>query len=287
MYNKRSLTFLALASTAFLTLNACGKTSSTPAQTGASTVKVSGAVSAVTHTLEVATQTAMAVRPAALLSIYVTTSLADGSVIPVSAAKAGVEAQMALHAQPTDSQIDSLYQLLDEFGAVLSVDIPDMLNRSSDRAHALDAYVQGLTNVTERARRRQSGIEDDITALKQKVKDQKAVVKDMDKQVKDAAKLNDFTTVGAKRQELATEQATLTDLQSQLEESTDLQEQFASLVDLAGQRLTAVNANREALIAGIHVTDMPGIDELGVIQSRSKRGSTTRKSGGLQPFGGL
>lgn len=287
MYSKFRHSVFALVALSAIALAACSKKEAPATVQTAPTVRVTGAVDAINRTISVATESAFPVRPAALLSIYVNMALADGSVFPVTAALEGVDAQLQLHAQPTESQIDSLYELLDEFGAVLVVDLPDMLNRSPERAQALDAYVRGLTNVTERARRRSATMESDIATLKQKVKEQKAIVKTLDKEIKEAAKVNDFSTVGAKRQELATEQSTLTGLEAQLDEASDLEDQFASLIALSDERLAAIDQNREALIAGIRVTDMPGIDELGVIQGKSKRGRTTGGGGGLRPFGGL
>jgi hypothetical protein len=58
------------------------------------------------HTLTVLTQVTPVIRPAPLLSVFVNMLLADGANVPVKAAMMGIDAQLKLHALPTDENID-------------------------------------------------------------------------------------------------------------------------------------------------------------------------------------
>ncbi len=43
------------------------------------------------------------------------------------------------------------------------------------------------------------------------------------------------------------------------------------LVDIASERLSAITQNREILISGLKVVEVPGIDDLGIIIQRNSR----------------
>ncbi|NOS67077.1 MAG: hypothetical protein HOO67_01785 [Candidatus Peribacteraceae bacterium] len=261
-----------------LALSACGNTAETPAPSGG--VQVTGARSAVLSILPLEKGIPSVVRPAALLSIYVNLLLAEGLTPPVHAAMDGVEAQLLLHALPTAENVDDLYSLLEEFGAVLHVDIADLMNRSSDRANTLDEYSIGIANITERSKRRADDIKEQITNLKKKQTEQKRAVSLINKEISNAVKVKDFSTAQDKQQELATAQGELTETDLTLKEMTFLQKTFAELTGIAQQRIAALERNREVIIAGLRVVDVPGVEDLGVLESTTKRGGRT-------PFGGL
>jgi chromosome segregation ATPase len=111
-------------------------------------------------------------------------------------------------------------------------------------------------------------------------------VKNVSAELKDAQKKQDYVSVGEKRDQLSKAEAEQSTVQEQLTEVQDLQKQYTSLIALAQERLDALDRNREALIAGIRVVDMPGIDSLGVLQGTQKQGRK-KSNGSLRPFGGL
>jgi len=43
------------------------------------------------------------------------------------------------------------------------------------------------------------------------------------------------------------------------------------LLDVGGKRRLAIEANREVLLAGLQVVDMPGIDDLNIINEAKRR----------------
>jgi len=59
------------------------------------------------------------------------------------------------------------------------------------------------------------------------------------------------------------------------QENRDTLTTYQNLIAIADQRIKAIEQNREALIAGVKVMDIPGVDNLGVIQGRSSRAGGT------------
>ena len=284
--NKKNV-LIALSVAIPLVLSACG--SATPQSDEQKNVppsqeaQVSGARNAIAYSLSILRTVQPTVRSAPLLAIYASMFLADGLEVPVHAAKDGIDAQLKLHSLPSEENIDDLYTLLEEFGAVLHVDVPDLLNRSDDRAKTLDAYTVGLNNITERSKRRSADLADQIATLKTDQKTRKAAVIAVDKEVKAAVKDKDFATAQDRQKELADAQTALTQTDLQFKEMTSIQQTLDDLLTIAAERIAALNGNREVLIAGLKVADIPGVEDLGVIAGKK----AAKKRGGFSPFGGL
>lgn len=262
-----------------LTLAGCGKTART-SETPAADVAVTGAKEAVVSILPLENGIPSVIRSGPLLSIYVNLLLAEGLTPPVRAALDGVEAQLKLHGLPTAENIDDLYALLEEFGAILHVDMADLMNRSPDRAKTLDEYGIGLANITERSARRADDIKEQIGNLKKQQAGQKRAVTALNKEIANAVKAQDFSTAKAKQRELSDAQGELTETELTLKEMTFLQKTFGTLIEIAEKRGAALEQNREVLIAGLRVVDVPGVEDLGVLEGKARRGK-------FSPFGGL
>ncbi len=270
-----------------LALGACGQSAEQPSQNSAAgqgaSVTVSAARNSIAFSLTLLRTVRPKVRPAALLSIYTSMFLADGSDVPVTAAMDGISAQILLHALPTGENVDTLYSLLDEFGAVLHVNVPDLLNRSDDRAKTLDAYITGLSNITERSTRRTADVKEQIASLKATQREQKTTISGLNREVKTAINDKDFATAQERQKDLTAAQTALVQTESQLTELQSIQRTFEDLLDIAEGRLSALNGNREILIAGLRVVDVPGVEDLGVIQGKTN----ARKRSGGSFFEGL
>ncbi len=273
-------TLFACALAAPLLLSACGK------QQGNAKIppnlEVTGAREALVAILPLEQSIPSLVRPSALLALYVNLLLAEGLTPPVHAAMDGIDAQIKLHALPTQENVDDLYGLLEEFGAVLHVNVTDLLNRSDDRAKTLDAYRIGLGNITERSSRRAADIKEQVGNLKKTQGEQKRDVTRINKEITSAVKAKDFSTAQDKQQELTVAQTAWTTTELTVKEMTFLHKTFAELIAIAEQRVAALEQNREVLIAGLRVVDVPGVEDLGVLESKTKR-----RGGRATPFGGL
>jgi hypothetical protein len=262
-----------------LTLSACSKTETT--DTG-SVASVNGARSAIdiTLTLSGIAHTAI-VRPPALLGIYANVLLADGLAVPVSAARAGVDVQLKINAPASERDLDDSYELLEEFGSILHVNVADLLNRSTERAQTLDEYLTGLTNITERSRRRNEDLQAQLKELKVEERDRRKEQTTIEREVAAAVKAKDFGTAGAKQRELIDAQERVTKVSLQYKEVNSLMETFTELLDIADLRIKAIDSNREILIAGLRAVDVPGVEDLNVIEGTTR----TRKTRGSGTFG--
>src|SRR5581483_2482567 len=101
------------------------------------------------------------VRGSALLGVYLSQHLLREVVF--GSALAGVTAQAQLFSQ-TNQEQDQSFALLETLGSILQVDVPDMLNRSTDRSAAFDTYLSSLQNLTQQGQAQ-------LTALQQKITD--------------------------------------------------------------------------------------------------------------------
>lgn len=243
-----------------------------------------GALDAVALSLSAFRTMQPPVRSAPLFGIYASMFLGDGATAVVTSAMEGIFVQMSLHGMPTAESVDNLYALLEEFAAVLHVDIADILNRSENRAQTLDEYAAGLANITERSSRRAEDVNEQIASTKSRQIEQRKTVSTIDKEVKSAVKANDFMTAQDRQSALAEAQATLTETESSMKELNSLQNIFEELLDIASKRITALESNREVLIAGLKVVDVPGVDDLGVIEGKL---GARKRTGGYSPFRGL
>lgn len=260
-----------------LLLSSCGNKHKNSVMPG--TAEVTGAREALEAILPIGRSLPSVVRPAALLGIYVNLFMTESAAPPVHAALDGIAAQGRIHGQITRESVDNLYELLEEFGAVLHVNIADLMNRSSDRADTLDAYSTGLGNITERSRRRSADIKEQISSLKKTQSEQKRAVARINKEITNAVKSKDFQTAHASQKALTDAQTELTSTELTLKEMVFLQQTFAELDDVAKKRIAALDQNREVLIAGLRVVDVPGVEDLGVLERKAK------KRGGRSIFG--
>ncbi|HVW66834.1 MAG TPA: hypothetical protein VHA78_03830 [Candidatus Peribacteraceae bacterium] len=204
-------------------------------------------------------------RPAALLGIYVSTFLAGVTALPQSTVT-GVTAALDLLTENQEHP-DESFALLQQLGTVLQVDVVDMLNRSVDRQQALDSYVSTLQNLYDRSKTQ-------VTALKQQQKDlqtqlrtQQRTVSDIQNALNRALQKQDYTTASTKQEEIVPAQADAAKTQSQLNQLNSTLNLFGQLNGVANKRLAAIQANREVMIAGLHVVNVPGITDLGILQN--------------------
>lgn len=276
----KTLRTISLALTGILLLSSCSKTpdATTPP------VAVTGARTAVLESSGVLRQTSAIVRASPLLGIYAGLLLAGELATPVTAAREGIDVQLMLHAPISGENIDNLYVLLEELGAVLHVDITDLMNRSDDRANTLDAYATGLSNITERSKRRAEDVNGQISTLKARQREEKKVTSDLDKEIRNAVKAKDYATAQDRQGDLTEARNALTGTESSLKEMENIRKIFEELIEIADKRIAAIGQNREVLIAGLRVIDMPGVEDLGVLEQKT---GSRRRSGGASPFGGF
>lgn len=222
-------------------------------------------------------------RPSALLGPYVAAFLSMPLVNANHAAVSGViAAEGILHEDNTGIR-DESYALLEELGLILQVDLVDHLNRSLDRQMALDTYREGLIDIATRCQDHQTTTltirEDDADAKVKELRKQQSLIQ---RNLNNALRDKDYATAGSHQADLSEVQGELAIATADQKEIRNVIRLFKDSLNDAAERLQAIDANRDALIAGVEVTDTPGAQDLGVLQD-SPRG--TRRADPEDVFG--
>lgn len=213
-------------------------------------------------------------RPAAAIGVMTSGFLALRSLPAIGAALQGIAIQRML--LPPDRPVDDrVYGVLTELGSALEVDIPDYLNRSVDRAAALESYIETLTRLMQEADDQRTQLEQEIARLKAEEKEQKTRVRDLEKSARAAQKDGNYALAGSAQEELASASADLARTEAIVDQRDDTLSLYEDLLEVAGERLTAITQNREILIAGLRVIEVPGIEDLQILES----GGTFRRMG--------
>jgi hypothetical protein len=250
-------------------------------ETGSGSTLTGSAVDALNYTFFVS-GTALVPRPSAPIGIWSTMFLSGQGFIASASAVQGVMAESIFHAKPSEDQLNNMYALLEEFATVLSIDIPDLLNRSDDRANTLNEYREGLGNITLRSEQKAKETEQLIDNLQDERSAQSRVAGDVERSQRDAIEQQDFVTAGELQKQLAEEQAKLTKIESDLDLQESLSNTFEDLLEIAHERIDAIDSNREVLIAGLKVIEVPGVEDLGVLDTGQER---SRRRGGSAVLG--
>jgi hypothetical protein len=204
-------------------------------------------------------------RPPATLGVYVSLYLAQGAFIPVQAAMQGIEVLEQILLGQSTPESSETFALLKEFGSILQVDVLDSMNRSRDRAEALDTYVRSLRNIMELASRKITELQTLEENLDERQKAQRTVVRDMERVVQNALREEDFELAGGKQEELVKAKSSLAALEAEFEQTGDILDPYERLMEVAEERANAIEQNRAILIAGLQVVEVPGIDDLELI----------------------
>lgn len=210
-------------------------------------------------------------RPAALLGIYVATFLAGVTALPQSPV-IGVNEGLSLLVDNQEHP-DQSFALLQELGTVLQVNVTDMLNRSIDRQQALDAYVNTLQSLYDRSKAQVTALQQQQKDLQTQQRDKQRIVSNIQHDLNLALQKQDYTTASTKQEQIVPAQADAAAVQSKLQQLNSTLTIFNQLNGIANKRLAAIKANREVLIAGLHVVDVPGIGDLGILQNSQFNGS--------------
>lgn len=186
-------------------------------------------------------------------------------------ALAGVAAQAAFHALPGDDQLDATFALLQEFGTVLQVDVPDLLNRSDNRPQTFNSYLAGLANITERSSRRAEEVEVALDTLQDTQRTQRRAVSDLERAIRNAITAKDYATAGELQSQLGAAQKMLTETESDIAQQEIVQNSLEDLLDIAAEQKLVLEENREVIIAGLRVINLPGADSLGILENAANR----------------
>lgn len=217
-------------------------------------------------------------RPSAALGLYVSHYLGRGILPLTTSALRGLDSGTKLVAGFDPLQSQDTFALLQEFGNILQVNIPDILNRSTDRPATLNAYVESLQNITERCKRMRQELQRREDDLRVQERDVSTQVSTLQRRIDQAFRGQDFSTAGALRQDLSTAKIKQSQVSGEGKEARDLGRTYDDIIKLADKRLRAIEQNREVLIAGLKVVDIPGVESLGILQNQKGRSLNTSPS---------
>lgn len=214
--------------------------------------------------------TAIADRPSSILGVYVTSFLSGRAQQTTRSALDGIAAQLSLYfGQQADTQ--SAAAVLEQLGTTLQVNIPDMLNRSANRVKALDEYLAFLATATEEATAQHDNLEVRSKELQKQISAKRSEVSALKREVSQAVSKKNFAVAGEKQELAGIAEKALSELdleRKQIQSTIDLIEE---LLTIAEERELAITQNRDALIAGLTVVDVPGATDLGVLRKGVKR----------------
>ncbi len=209
-------------------------------------------------------------RPSATLGIFVSAYLAGGSFLPIEAALKGIDAQMALYKTQKDASSGDTFLLLQEIGGMLQVDLVDALNRSDDRAETLNEYLESLKNTSSLAERKHKELSVQHKEYESEKASQKKIVRDLERTVNKAYKAQEYAEAGRAEELLVEEEAALAELSTKEKQSKDIVKRYEEILKIAALRVDAIQKNREILVSGLRVINVPGIEDFRILEKGQK-----------------
>lgn len=212
------------------------------------------------------------IRSSALIGVYISHHLI--SEIVFHSALAGVSAQEAFLSESSQEQEQS-FALLETMGAILQVDVPDMLNRSDIRSNAFDTYITNLQNIGKRMNDEVTSADTELEALNATRRAQRSDAAASQSIINRAIRNSDFATASDAQKTLIEQDGKLAVTEGQIDRVRSIKNLMENMIKIAEKRLSLMTANRAAILAGVKVTDLPGAEDLGILE----QGRTFRQSG--------
>lgn len=216
-------------------------------------------------------------RRAALLGVFVSEFVSKSPVALVNGGIVAIGVQNSIYEkQSTVSDPD--FDLIQAFADALQVDVLDLLNRSTNRQETLDTYITSLTNIAERANTRLAELTeaDDVQteALRQLNRERA----DLERELRNATNSKDYLLANEKQKLLNEKERQIAEADGQLNQVKNVSKTLEELLQLYNDKLLAIQENREPLIAGTKVVDLPGTLDLKILERRGN--SSGGSSGG-------
>lgn len=232
---------------------------------------VSGGKSATVALSALAKASDEKVRPSGAMGIFATMYLAQGFFLPTQSAVQGLQEILRIVRDQEKPLNDATFALLQTLGDVLTADIVDVLNRSTDRIGTLNRYFASLENVIVASRQKSDEIAAALKALSAQKKERRTLVNTLTREQKAAIAAKDYATAARKDEELLAAGTALSETERTESQTKDMQSRLKKMLDVAEKRKTAIEKNRELLLAGLRVADLPGLEDLGIIEKETRR----------------
>lgn len=210
------------------------------------------------------------VRPSGAMGIFATMYLSQGFFLSTESAVQGLQEILRIVRDQEKPLNDASFALLQTLGDVLSADIVDVLNRSTNRIETLDRYFASLENVVVASRQKLVEIAAALKLLAAQKKEQRTLVSTLTREQKAAITAKDYSTAARKDEELMAARTALSETEFTESQTKDMQSRLKKLLDIAEKRKAAIEKNRELLLSGLRVADLPGLEDLGIIEKATR-----------------
>ncbi len=214
-------------------------------------------------------------RGASLMGVFVAEYLSQS---PFFTAVQGAIDAVTVHAlifENKSNVSDPDFALLEAFSDALQVDVQDLLNRSDNREQALDGYSEALMNVAQRANERRKELQSLSADLSTQSKINKKELTAAQKALKTAIDSKEFDGAGEVQDLVLEKKKMQAELDTKIANTNQVIKVLDANLTFFGEKLLAMQRNREALIAGITIIDIPGVEELKLIQRDKRRNNTS------------
>lgn len=227
-------------------------------------------------------------RPGAILGLHMGSYLSTGNAPLVQAALGGVGAIFPM-SQPPQGEQPETFRILQELGVILQKDLKDALNRSQNRAQTLGSYIEELQHAAQGAKQHLTVIQEERQKIQEDRRAKEKTAHTLERTVNDALRNGNYAAAGATQEALTQAKGELGRAEAALEQLESVIATFEELLEIASIRLSAVDENREALVTGVKVVEIPGIEHLGLLErrSRAQQKEKGKTEGGLLDFSTL
>ena len=198
---------------------------------------------------------------------------------PIAASLAGIQAGVILsHIEGEEvppplgpdivGRSDALadIELLERFVALLKIDVRDMLNREADRQAAYERYLTSLQSHATKAESRFRTLQNREEELQDDEQRLKRNIRELQNDLEDAIAAGEGRSTTSLMTDVLNQQTRLAQVSTELAVVELLVNAYEDIIDPLNERLNAVTANEDALIKGVQVVDIPGVEGLGIIQ---------------------
>lgn len=157
-------------------------------------------------------------------------------------------------------------ELLERILTLLLTDVRGMLNQEINREAALERYIASLASHTTRAEARFRTLENREDELRDDERRLERNIRTLQNDLEDAIQTGEGRSATALMNDILNEQTRLASIASELAVVEILVNAYQDVLEPLQERLAAVRANEDALIKGVQVVDIPGVEDLGIIR---------------------
>jgi hypothetical protein len=176
-------------------------------------------------------------------------------------------------------------ELLQKLIALLTIDIQEHLNRVGDRAAALRSYEAALSRLFLQGQERLQKIQGGVQTAEEEERELTRRIREFEKALDEAMRGEGEQSAKNLIEDLLESRRNLARTEGDLRTFQSLQEVYSDVLGPLERRLHAIDVNRDALVKGVRVIDVSGIEDLGILGGEEgDRPSFQRR--GPQRFGG-